>query len=448
MNFGKENETLEFKKTTGEIREAMISISSILNKHGVGTLYFGIKPNGDVIGQDVTESSLRDVSRAIYESIKPQIYPAIEELIVDGRQIIRVEFSGNDTPYSAYGKYYLRTADEDREVTPTVLKQFFIVNEYKEQWEKSPSSAKIKQCDRTTIKNFVNKAIAAGRLPEGKYSSNAVLNRFGLMKEEYLTNAGETLFGNTHPVTLKAAVFATDEKLTFLDMKMYEDNILNLLQIAEEYILKNIRWRAEIVGLDRTETPEIPVAVIREALANSFAHAQYNSNTTHEICIHPGMVTIYSPGTYASTFKPEEYIKKNVQSSIRNVSIAKILYLNNSIEQFGSGFKRISSLCKDAGVKYSYEATPEGFKLTFYRKRLDNVTANDTANVTVNKTEQAVLTLLGIHPNYTREQLADATSKTVRTMQRVLNSLRDKNLISRKGSDKDGYWIVCSSVKK
>ena len=142
------------------------------------------------------------------------------------------------------------------------------------------------------------------------------------------------------------------------------------------------------------------------------------------------------------------YIKKNVQSSIRNVSIEKVLYLNNSIEQFGSGFKRISSLCKDTGVKYSYEATPEGFKLTFYRKRLDNVTANDTANVTVNKTEQAVLTLLEMHPNYTRDQLADATSKTVRTMQRVLNSLRDKNLISREGSDKDGYWIVCSSVKK
>ena len=49
-NLGKESETLEFKKTTGEIKEGMISICSILNKHGVGTLYFGIKPNGDVIG--------------------------------------------------------------------------------------------------------------------------------------------------------------------------------------------------------------------------------------------------------------------------------------------------------------------------------------------------------------------------------------------------------------
>ena len=73
MNLGKETETLEFKKTTGEMKEAMISISSILNKHGIGTLYFGVKPNGDVSGQNVSESSLRDVSRAVYESIRPQI---------------------------------------------------------------------------------------------------------------------------------------------------------------------------------------------------------------------------------------------------------------------------------------------------------------------------------------------------------------------------------------
>lgn len=29
MNLGKESETLEFKETTGELKEAMISISSI-----------------------------------------------------------------------------------------------------------------------------------------------------------------------------------------------------------------------------------------------------------------------------------------------------------------------------------------------------------------------------------------------------------------------------------
>ena len=104
----------------------MISIAAILNKHGIGTLYFGAKPNGDVTGQDVSESSLRDVSRAIYDNIKPQIYPAIEEAMLDGKHIIKVEFSGESAPYSAAGRYYLRTADEDREVAPEELRAFLV----------------------------------------------------------------------------------------------------------------------------------------------------------------------------------------------------------------------------------------------------------------------------------------------------------------------------------
>ncbi len=129
MNYGKESETLEFKKTTGELKAAMISISAILNKHGIGTLFFGIKPDGEISGQEVSESSIRDVSRQIYESIHPQIYPVIREEILDGKHLIKVEFSGNNTPYSAFGRYYLRTADEDREVTPEELKSFFLAGE-------------------------------------------------------------------------------------------------------------------------------------------------------------------------------------------------------------------------------------------------------------------------------------------------------------------------------
>ncbi len=448
MNLGKETETLEFKKTTGELKEAMISISSILNKHGVGALYFGVKPNGDVIGQDVAESSLRDVSRLVYESIKPQIYPVIREEILEGRHVIKVEFHGEDFPYSAMGRYYLRTADEDREVTPAELKQFFVANEYKDRWEKAQSETVPRQVDKKAVKAFCERAISAGRMMECRYTVPMVLKRFGLVSGEYLTNAGNVLFGNSHPITLKAAIFATDEKLTFLDMQMYEDNILNLLRLAETYILKNISWRSEIIGTEREEIPEIPVAAIREVLANSYAHAVYNSNTYHEICIHPDKVTVYSPGTFASTYSPEDYIRKNLPSAIRNAHIARILYLNKSIEQFGSGFKRIDSLCKDANVKYSYEISESGFQFVFIRnipKALfinDRTGSNGSVNVALNKTEQAVYNLLVKKPDYTREELAEATSKTVRTIQRTLDSLRKKGLVERIGSDKSGYWEV------
>lgn len=55
LNLGIENETLEFKKSTGELKEAMYSICAILNKHQQGELYFGVKPDGTPIGQVVTE---------------------------------------------------------------------------------------------------------------------------------------------------------------------------------------------------------------------------------------------------------------------------------------------------------------------------------------------------------------------------------------------------------
>ncbi len=74
-----------------------------MSLYGIGTLYFGVKPSGDVIGQDVSESSLRDVSRTVYENIRSQIYPAIEEVVLDHKHLIKVEFSGENAPYSAAG---------------------------------------------------------------------------------------------------------------------------------------------------------------------------------------------------------------------------------------------------------------------------------------------------------------------------------------------------------
>lgn len=74
MNLGHETETLEFKKTTGELKEGVVSIAAILNKHQKGELYFGIKPDGTPIGQQLSEKTLRDISQEIANHIEPRIY--------------------------------------------------------------------------------------------------------------------------------------------------------------------------------------------------------------------------------------------------------------------------------------------------------------------------------------------------------------------------------------
>ena len=103
--------------------------------------------------------------------------------------------AAKESAASAMGRYYLHTADEDREVTPAELKQFFVANEYKEKWEKTRSETLSKQADKKEVKTFYEKTVSAGRMMEGRYTVPTILKRFGLVDGEYLTNAGNVLFG-------------------------------------------------------------------------------------------------------------------------------------------------------------------------------------------------------------------------------------------------------------
>ena len=118
-----EDERTELKKSTSELKEAIVSIVAILNKHGKGKIYFGIKDNGDVIGQQVTNETIRNVSKQIAENIEPRIYPTVSKIELEKRDCILVEFEGEDIPYFAYGRAYMRVGDEDRQLTQKEIKK-------------------------------------------------------------------------------------------------------------------------------------------------------------------------------------------------------------------------------------------------------------------------------------------------------------------------------------
>ncbi len=72
-----ENKTLELKKSTSELKEAVISIMAMLNEHQRGVLWFGVNNDGIVAGQQVSDKTIRDVSKAIADHVEPRIYPVI-----------------------------------------------------------------------------------------------------------------------------------------------------------------------------------------------------------------------------------------------------------------------------------------------------------------------------------------------------------------------------------
>lgn len=54
----------------------------------------------------------------------------------------------------------------------------------------------------------------------------------------------------------------------------------------------------------------------------------------------------------------------------------------------------------------------------------------------------SVYQLLKSSPNLTREELSIEISKTVKTIQRALDGLKEKGLIARVGNARTGYWEI------
>lgn len=379
MNLGHETETLEFKKTTGELKEGIISIAAILNKHQKGELYFGIKPDGTPLGQQISEKTLRDISQEISNHIEPRIYPEITVVSIDDKDCVLVRFEGHNTPYFAYNVARIRVADEDKVMSQQELTAYIMERQSNEGvWERKVSVCPTTAVDEKSLKEYIRRGQDSGRIGFDYTDRDTVLSKLSLTAGSYLLNAGMVLFGETPYNDLQMAVFAGTERLTFLDIQREHGTIFELVDRAEKYIFKNIRWRVEFGSLQRKEIPEIPVDAVREALINSFCHKEYGTGQNNEVAIYKDRVEIYNPGSFPAGYEPEDFISGRERPVRRNPLIAQTLYYSKNVESFGTGLKRIADACDTTGCKYKFEVLKSGFVVVFYRTDEDEDLGGNT----------------------------------------------------------------------
>ena len=369
MKIGKENEKLEFKKTTGELKEGIISMSAILNKHGGGEMYFGVHNNGTVLGQQIGEATLRDVSQAVSNHLDPKIFPKIELVYLDDKPCIHVAFDGDEPPYFAYGRAYIRVADEDKHMSPAELEDFILrKNARTDIWDSGLSDKTEANMDDSVLKDYLERANQADRIDFTYTNKGDVLQKLDLIENGKLKNAANALYIGWPLLEVQMAIFAGTERLTFNDIQRESGSVTTLVKIAEKYIRKNIRWRVVFDGsLQRNEIPEIPMDAVREAIINSFCHRDYKSSQNNEITIHSNRIEIYNPGTFPDGLTPNDFIEGASRSVKRNPLLAQLLYYVKDIESFGTGLKRITDACDVAGVKVEFKMLKLGFSVIFYR---------------------------------------------------------------------------------
>ncbi len=434
-----ESETVELKRSTSELKEGVISIVAILNKHQKGELYFGIKNDGVVVGQTVTENTIREISKTISDHIEPKIFPQIEEVVLGGKSCVRVEFLGENTPYFAYGRAHVRVGDEDRQISAKELEKL-ILKKNKQVWEDEISDKSLKDVNEKTVKDFVERANIAKRINFTFTDAKSVLNKLGLMRGEKLFKAAEVLFCDDNLLEVQAAVFAGVDKLTFLDIRQFKGNLFQILEQSESYIKEHINWQAELKERVRKEIPEIPLRAIIEALVNSLCHRDYGVRKSNDIAIFKDRLEIYNPGIFPEGYAPIDFINGKERSILRNPLIAHTLYLSKDIERWGSGLKRIYDACEEEGVKVEFQELKSGFLMVFGRKFRGR--GGEKFGEGSEKSSEKILVLIRENKLISAREMALVIGISSRAVEKQLALLRKNKVITRVGGAKGGYWEV------
>lgn len=375
MNLGSESETVEFKKSTGEHKEALQAMSAMLNKHGRGELYFGVKDNGEVIGQDATDATIRQIAGWISDKVEPSISPTIDRLTdEDAKAYIRVAFSGMDAPYSADGRYFTRVGTSNKQMAASELTTMIIERDRaRNPWDSLPSGRLIEDVDETAVREFVEMGKAAGRIGDGPADAAGVLKRLGMLASDgTLTNAGAVMFCHS-PIQyprMKLGLLAGNDKLDIFDLQQEGLPLIQLLKKAEFFVVSNIRRRFVFgePGMQRREIPEIPREAVREAIANALCHRDYTTGTAVEVNVYMDFVEVVSPGLFPDGDSPENHLEGGDGGlKQRNPGIAQALFRSGMIEQYGTGIPRIKRYCDAEGVKFSYRQTANTTVIRFNR---------------------------------------------------------------------------------
>ncbi len=364
-----ENEVIEYKESLTQLKKAIISISAILNKHTKGRIIFGVKDTGSVVGVSVGAHTLRDIAHTISQQIEPTIYPLITTQTREQKTCVSIEFSGEDTPYFAYGRAYKRVSDVDKAITKAELERMFLSRK-KTNWDCETTNAfTLADISDTKLKSYVEKVGLA-------YTSQAeVLEKLGLYTEQKLPNSSVLLFGKKPSTSfpllnLRCAVFAGIDKASpFVDMKEFHGDLFELIEYAQQYILQHINISMRLVGLRRVDVPEINLDAVREAIVNAFCHRDYSIKQEIQIAVFKDRVEILNPGGLLNGLEITDIITKRI-SKRRNELIADIFHRIQYVEKWGTGISKITKLEPQA----TFESFSDFFMVTFRRKGVESDT--------------------------------------------------------------------------
>ena len=466
-----ETDSVEFKRSTGQLERGMETLCAFLNGDG-GYVLFGMGDDGTIIGQQVADSTKRQIAECIRQFEPFPLVDVDYVTLENGLSVIVLSVVNNrEKPYIYKGRPYTRV-----ESTTVAMSQhqYETMLSYRNQplgrWETQlNANLKVSDLDEEEILRTVRVGVEKGRLPEVAYTNNIedALCRMNLMRDGQLTNAAFVLYANGANIDypqclLRMARFAGTTKEVFIDERRVEGNAFRMLDEAMQFCFKHLSLSGEVKGLIREERLSVPYKALREAVVNALCHREYQTiGGSVGLAIFDNRVEVSNIGHIPDRLDASNP-REMTLSIPYNPLIAKGFYYRQLFENWGRGIRLMVDECKDAGLEAPVFMSSE-YQVTAIFQRNDysedksklsnNLSVKDTANYGTteddkindklhDKLHDKILELMQENERVTIPELSNMLGVSVRTINIYLKKMQEMNLIIRVGARKNGYWKV------
>ncbi len=237
--------------------------------------------------------------------------------------------------------------------------------------------ASMDDLDTEQMTRFIRIARAARSFPLPEEAPpEELLEHLNLLNDGRPTNAAMLVFGKApQQFLISAAVkcahyHGTQVAKPIPSHQIYNGTVFQLVDQAVDFVLSKINlWvgtRAESV--QAPVAYEIPKEVVTEAIVNAVAHRDYTSNASVQVMLFSDRLEVLNPGRLPSSLTLEQ-LRETHRSVPSNPFLARSLYLNQYIEEMGTGTLDMIRRCGDAGLREPEFTDSSGFKITIWRAK-------------------------------------------------------------------------------
>lgn len=254
------------------------------------------------------------------------------------------------------GKYYMRISDDCKPILPEDLNRLISEKNAFVWEEKIVRKVAVSDCDIKKYHQFLEAIKASERVSNfiKEMSPQEITDHYFITQNGYLTNLGILWLGKRqdravlhYPPAVQFIKF--DEQENKVAKKVWDDHTLNPKELISSILKEIPEWNefVEIAdGIFRKNIYNYEPEVIRELVANAFAHRNYTMRGDIFINLYHTRLEIHSPGLLPLGVTPENILTKSVQ---RNALLAKLFYDLKLMEKEGSGYDKVYELCLGNG---------------------------------------------------------------------------------------------------